>query len=606
MGDINITCDRCSKTNEFDLVYTRKLSGMLTCWNCGAELDLSKKKTVKKDDISRFDVSYINRDKKRLFIQNYVLNRITIFAIVAILGVIFAFYLLSPESELSYNGSQFRAKYHMGEGIPSGNVTWQKRLFDQSGLSPARSGDLIIFVGNSSIAKGSTKFRPIEVNSDVIPRLRKLHKELLLQGYRFTKKTYKTALANGQRERFAIPLEKGECYNIAVFSSESSRDVGLSIYENAKTDAIITDIRSSRDANVEYCSKKTTTYDIEVNMRKGFGVVNILIYRLEENNLNEKGFVYAIDSETGDVEWESRLTEQISSAPSAMDDYIVLGTLIKNRSNATGRVLFGGSIQVLSSYDGSILCSLNTPGPVYTAPIVDREAAFFGSCGSNLNAKQDQNPCKLNSAIPGRFYSINVRNCAKNWSIDIPTPIVSDPVRNDRNIYFSSGSKLYALDMINGETIWYKELTGTLSSTVVEGDLVIVGSSDRTLRAFRADNGNPVWIFSSDTSLVSTPAIYHNVAYSGGHNGSLYAIDLENGQRIWDIGLPGTLESPIAVVDHVVYVLTPERLTAVNSESGSIVFQFVPDAPFLGSSSPIVVNGKLYITDLEGNAYAVE
>jgi len=112
------------------------------------------------------------------------------------------------------------------------------------------------------------------------------------------------------------------------------------------------------------------------------------------------------------------------------------------------------------------------------------------------------------------------------------------------------------------------------------------------------------WTFSPQRGFVSTPAIVNGIVYVTYRN-SLYAFELATGKVLWhfdDISQPGgSIFSSVAVDpnSHIAYYGTPDaRVYAVNALTGREIWNVQigdPDAGAFIWSSPLLVNGKVYI-----------
>jgi outer membrane protein assembly factor BamB len=92
------------------------------------------------------------------------------------------------------------------------------------------------------------------------------------------------------------------------------------------------------------------------------------------------------------------------------------------------------------------------------------------------------------------------------------------------------------------------------SSPSVAGEQIIVGDADGTVHAIDADDGSERWQFHADEAVRSSPAVVDGVVYVGSDDNLVYAIDLESGDAQWFFDTGGNIGSSPAVVDGTVYV----------------------------------------------------
>jgi outer membrane protein assembly factor BamB len=157
-------------------------------------------------------------------------------------------------------------------------------------------------------------------------------------------------------------------------------------------------------------------------------------------------------------------------------------------------------------------------------------------------------------------------------------------------------------------TRWSFETEKFISSSpaIAEGK-VYVGSRDGTLYAVDAENGKPRWTFELGYTD-SSPAVIDGVVYAGNSDNSLYAIDAATGQQIWALEIGGDITDEIvsspAVVDGVVYAgSTDGHVYAVDAATGQELW-----SAELGdiAASPAVVDGVVYVSTRSLVLYALD
>jgi hypothetical protein len=61
------------------------------------------------------------------------------------------------------------------------------------------------------------------------------------------------------------------------------------------------------------------------------------------------------------------------------------------------------------------------------------------------------------------------------------------------------------------------------------------------LYAFKADTGDELWHMSTTSSIQVTPTIMDGVVYAGAINGTIYALNEQNGTKLWISSVGGTV-----------------------------------------------------------------
>ena len=126
------------------------------------------------------------------------------------------------------------------------------------------------------------------------------------------------------------------------------------------------------------------------------------------------------------------------------------------------------------------------------------------------------------------------------------------------------------------------------SPAIVDG-VVYIASLDGFLYAVDQETGKEKWKFKSRTPIASSPAVFEGILYFVSSTGALAAIDIVTGKPKW------------------VFATEFERkFEAKNLHGYPSAAQTIPDAWDLFTSSPAVVNGKVYFGSGDGNVYAVD
>ena len=127
-----------------------------------------------------------------------------------------------------------------------------------------------------------------------------------------------------------------------------------------------------------------------------------------------------------------------------------------------------------------------------------------------------------------------------------------------------------------------------VSSPVIADGVVYITSMDGHLFAIDQETGKEKWDFKSRMPIASTPAVSGGTIYFVSSAGSLAAIDIATGKPKW-----------------VFATEFEKKFEAKNLHGYPSPAQTIPDAWDLWTSSPAVVNGKVYFGSGDGNIYAV-
>ena len=135
------------------------------------------------------------------------------------------------------------------------------------------------------------------------------------------------------------------------------------------------------------------------------------------------------------------------------------------------------------------------------------------------------------------------------------------------------------------------------------------GSSDRSenvLYAVDITEGDPVWEYTGSGPIWSSPAVVDGVAYFGSLDHNVYAVNVNDGSEKWNYRLGGAVASGVSVQDDlVIFGGFDSNLYAVDADTGNLKWKF-PDATRWYWASPLVQDGVVYAPSLDGTLYALD
>lgn len=196
---------------------------------------------------------------------------------------------------------------------------------------------------------------------------------------------------------------------------------------------------------------------------------------------------------------------------------------------------------------------------------------------------------------------------------EFPTPVVVDGM-----VYYPSNSgtdSLYALDAGTGELIWKQRVGGVSddAATVLDGRIYIASDS---IFCFDSLSGERFWASGDADWTGSTPVVMEGKVFCGTADQSeftstIYSLNSSTGMQIWSKPLSGYTASCISVWNEMIFVPTfndwnPTPLYALNAETGDVVWENSDNSAGYWDSSPVVVNGVIYINGVDGIARGID
>ncbi len=172
----------------------------------------------------------------------------------------------------------------------------------------------------------------------------------------------------------------------------------------------------------------------------------------------------------------------------------------------------------------------------------------------------------------------------------------------------SNTHKVIALNMETGAERWSKTRTDKIawSSPVIayvngKPQLILMGNPGIT--SYNPNNGEQYWRVECLSGEVgSSPCSSSGVVYGASEYATLIAIDAATGNTLWENNeyLP-EVSSPVATKDHVYVATSYGVMACYDSQTGELRKSHELNTEFY--SSPMIVEGKLYIFSNDGKMY---
>ena len=213
------------------------------------------------------------------------------------------------------------------------------------------------------------------------------------------------------------------------------------------------------------------------------------------------------------------------------------------------------------------------------------------------------------------------------WRQSLGSAFRAAPATADGRVFATGAdNRLFAMDALTGELLWshegIAESAGLLGAAVpaVSGELVIAAYSSGELFALRVENGRVAW---SDTLVLqgrlgaravladvdASPVIADGFVYAVSQSGTLVAVDLRSGLRVWEQEIPSA-ETPWLAGDYLYLVTVDAELVCVRRNDGRI--RWISQMPRYEDpedredpilwSGPVLAGNRLVLTGSHGGA----
>jgi len=358
--------------------------------------------------------------------------------------------------------------------------------------------------------------------------------------------------------------------------------------------------------------------------------------------------MYAVDRATGTQRWRFATRGPVSSSPAVANGLVYFGSVDGNfyavdAESGTARWTFatrGERRFTAPGIHGAIPRTERMPDPFdvfLSSPVIADGLVIFGSGDQHV-------------------YALDAATGAVRWSFATGDVVHASPAVSAGVVFIGSWDRnLYALELATGRERWryttgndttiYNQI-GIASSAAVANGVVYVGGRDGHFHAVDAATGALKWKHDNRMGwTIASPAVRDGVVYFPTSDGTRFkALNATTGAVIHNLENKAvSFSSPALVGDVAFYGTSDGWLQAVDVRSGTIRAQFQTDGSkengprytdengrmrsnlmypdrtldgmmigmrtmmSLGSilSSPVVVDGVLYVGSTDGQLYAI-
>ncbi len=256
-------------------------------------------------------------------------------------------------------------------------------------------------------------------------------------------------------------------------------------------------------------------------------IQNITIDERSIVALSSTGMVTMFDSETGEKLWTNRIGRgnQTTFDPVMNDEEVLI---------VSGMTLFS-----IGRARGDIKWNISLPQMASTAPTADDHQIYIGTLEGSVYALDLRKIGQLYNERLLPEYSLATRV----WRYKTAGKITSPPVSHGRAVSFASLDKsLYTVSAATRKLLYQFETDAPISAPlVIHNDNMFLASEDFNFYCLNAKNGQVLWSFLSGLPIRKSPYIIEGtirgvrteVVYVMPQGGGMSALDADNGFPIW-------------------------------------------------------------------------
>jgi outer membrane protein assembly factor BamB len=187
----------------------------------------------------------------------------------------------------------------------------------------------------------------------------------------------------------------------------------------------------------------------------------------------------------------------------------------------------------------------------------------------------------------GDIAAFNAATGEQIWKVRPGGPLRGAPTIANDNVYVvTQDNQLFALDPANGKVRWQQagslELAGVLGSAspAAAQGTVVAGFSSGELNAYRYENGRVLWqdvlartsistVVGTLSDIDANPVIDNGRVFAIGQGGRMVALELNTGQRVWEINAAG-ISTPWVAGDWIFVVTDQAQLLCIARSTGRV------------------------------------
>ncbi len=144
-----------------------------------------------------------------------------------------------------------------------------------------------------------------------------------------------------------------------------------------------------------------------------------------------------------------------------------------------------------------------------------------------------------------------------------------------------------------------------VGSGVVADGKFIIGNGDGSVYALDLDDGAQVWTFATKDRVWATPLVVEDTVYIASLDHTLYALDVATGAEKWKLKLGGAIATTPVFLNGALWVGDfTSKLYQVDPATHQIIWTF--EAQDWLWATPVVSGTILYFADVGGHVYALD
>jgi outer membrane protein assembly factor BamB len=277
-------------------------------------------------------------------------------------------------------------------------------------------------------------------------------------------------------------------------------------------------------------------------------------------------------------------------------------------------VIFGsadGYVYAINSLTGEESWRFNAHSPIVGSPGIDNSIVVVATRDNQVHALEPATGNPLWEFAMGG----DKAESSRSWDYFTAAPVV-----HKEYVYIASGDgNLYALHKLTGQPAWRFATGGSIrAAPLVANNIIYQPSNDGFIYAVNTTTGQLHWKFATAganldsthfgfdrNSIYTQPVLVSDTLIFGSRDGNVYALDSATGKQKWTFAYDTTWAMAITADSNTVYVgwSTNRLVSALDVKTGKELWQFKSGAYVY--TTPLIDAQSIYFGSADGNVYNV-
>lgn len=165
-------------------------------------------------------------------------------------------------------------------------------------------------------------------------------------------------------------------------------------------------------------------------------------------------------------------------------------------------------------------------------------------------------------------------------------------------------SRVECINLLNGKRLWKTRLSDASGGSILIDNYLIMSSRDGSVVSIELTSGDIRWEYDFETRLSSPPVFDDGRVYQATDDGQLFALDFENGEKIYSLKLGAPIMGGISILENIYLADLEGSVYAIEKDAGQIIWESKTDGPIW--SAPSVADSFVVVASGSGTLTALD